>query len=150
MTQAEPSILTGWWHFAVRALSALTTPRADIDGCDRSIEQLARESAVGSFVHRSSAIVQSAWFTSGFRRGTLAVTRVLTPAPSSAAWRVAGWMIAVVGATALGVNELASGPRDPLTWIAPTVLVAAGLLVMLAAAPLARAAADRRLRHKVS
>jgi hypothetical protein len=59
-------------------------------------------------------------------------------------------MVAATGATALALNRLAPIPLGPMTWVAPSALVAAGLLVMSAAAPLSRAAADRRRRNEGS
>ena len=150
ISNREPTILTGWWDFAVRALTALTTP-ADTDACDRGVEQLARESVVGNMLHRASTVVRQAWLTSWFRSVAMPLAAALTQSPASAPWmpwRVAGWMIAVTGATALGLNQLAPIPLGPLTWVVPSALVAVGLLVMAGAAPLSRAAADRDLRHR--
>ena len=149
-TSDNPSILTGWWHFAVRALTALTAPRADIDACDRAVERLARESVTGAAVHSTSLTIRRAWMASHVRAWASSLITTLAPAPPAAAWRVAGWMVSVVGATALGLNRFASIPIDALNWVVPAALVAAGLLLMAVAAPLARAAADRRFRHKVS
>jgi len=147
MSNREPTILTGWWDFAVRALTALTTP-ADTGACDRGVEQLARESVAGNVLHRASTVIRQAWLASWFRSVAMSLAAALTPSPASASWRVAGWMIAVTGATALGLNQLAPIPLGPLTWVVPSALVALGLLVMAAAAPLSRAAADRDLRHR--
>jgi hypothetical protein len=141
--------LTGWWHFAVRALTALTTPRADIDACDRAVEQLARNSVAGSAVHHVSAAIRRAWAGSFVRASTLSLVAMVDSAPPVMVWRAAGWMIAVAGATAWGLDSLAPIPIGPLSWIMPVSLVAAGVFVMAVAAPLSRAAADRRLRHKV-
>jgi len=149
MPQSEPSILTGWWHFAVRALTALTA-RADVDACDRAVEQLARDSVAGAAVHRASETLRGAWATSQFRAWSLSLVTTLAPAPAAAAWRVAGWIVSAAGVTVLGLNRFTSNSIDPLNWVVPAALVAAGLLLMAAAAPLSRAAADRRLRHKVS
>ncbi len=149
MPQSEPSILTGWWHVAVRVLTALTE-RADVDACDRAVEALARNSVTGAAVHRASATLRAAWATSQFRAWSSSLMTTLTPAPAAAAWRVAGWMVSVVGVTVLGLNRFSSMSIDPLNWVVPAALVAAGLLLMAAAAPLSRAAADRQLRHKVS
>jgi len=143
----EPSILTGWWDCAVRALSALTAP-ADVDACDRAVEQLARESRIGGVMHRASVVIRQAWLASWFRARASALVVVLASSSRVSAWRVAGWMIAVTGATALALNRLSPIPIGPLVWVVPSALVAAGLLVMAAAAPLSRAAADRRIRRQ--
>jgi len=139
--------MTGWWDFAVRASSALTAPRADIDACDRAVERLARDSLAGAAVHGVSLVVRRAWASSSFRAAAFALAARLTPISTAAAWRVSGWMVAVTGATALGLNTLAPVPAGPLTWVIPVLAISAGLLATLLAAPLARAAGDRRARR---
>ena len=145
MNERTPTILTGWWDFAVRALSAVTA-RADVDACDRAVEELARESAVGRGLHRASVLMQSAWSASRVRLAAGALVDALTQGSPASRWRIGGWMLAVVGITALVVNPLSTSPPWPLTWVVPAVLVACGCLVMAAAAPLSRAAADRAAR----
>jgi len=142
--------MMGWWDFAVRAFTALTAPRADVDACDRAVERLARESRTGAAVHYVSVVIQRSWASSLVRGAASSLVTQLMPSSSAWAWRVAGWMAAVTGATALGLNALAPIPAGPLTWVMPTALVGGGLFAMAAAGPLSRAAADRRLRHKVS
>jgi len=144
MRQPEPTIFTGWWDFAVRAWALLTTPRADIDRCDRDIETLARASAAGKTLHAASLATRRAWRASRTRvvAGSLAST--LLPEAGAGSWRVGGWMIAVTGATVLVAAPFGTFPNGPLSWVVPTLLVVAGLSVMALAAPLARAAADRR------
>ena len=149
-TEDSSSIFTGWWRFAIRALTALTSPRADIAACDRAVEELARDSVIGGAVHHASLVIRRAWEASRFRAVASSFVAPLVPESSAATWRVAGWMTAVAGATALVLNRLSPVPIGPLNWVVPAALVAAGLLLMAAAAPLARAAADRQLRHKVS
>jgi hypothetical protein len=144
MRRSEPTIFTGWWDFAVRAFSLLTTPRADIDRCDRDVETLARGSVVGGVVHAVSLAIRRAWAASRTRASASWLASALMPEPGAAAWRVGGWMAAVTGATALVVEPFARLPTGPLVWTVPALLVVSGLLVMVLAAPLARAAADRR------
>jgi hypothetical protein len=147
MRRSEPTILTGWWDFAVRAFALLTTPRADVEGCDRDVESLARTSVVGGAVHAASLGIRRAWAASRVRAFAQWLASALMPKPGAAAWRIGGWMTAVTGATALVVAPLATSPQGPLVWVIPALLVVAGLLVMALAAPLARAAADRRSSH---
>jgi hypothetical protein len=140
----------GWWDFALEALDGLTAPKADTSACDRAVEQLARASWVGSLVDRPSVTIRRAWSDSQSHAWASWLARELAPAPPAATLRVAGWLIAVVGATALGLDAIKPMPIGPLSWVVPSGLVAAGLLLMAAAGPVARASADRRLRHKVS
>jgi hypothetical protein len=142
--RSEPTILTGSWDFAVRAFSLLTTPRADIDRCDRDVETLARHSLAGGLLHTMSLAIRRAWMASRGRTCASWLASTLMPQPGAAAWRVGGWIVAVTGATALAVTPLATLPNGPLVWVVPALLVASGLLVMVLAGPLARAAADRR------
>ena len=143
MRQTEPTIFTGWWNFSVRAFALLTTPRADIDGCDRGVEALARESLAGRTLHAASLAIRRAWTASRTRAAATALAATLMPEAGAPSWRVAGWMIAVTGATALVVASFATLPNGPLVWVVPALLVAVGVSVMALAAPLARAATDR-------
>ena len=147
MRRSEPTIFTGWWNFADRALALLTTPRADVDRCDRDVERLARTSIAGRALHAASLAIRRAWAASRARASARWLASALMLQPGAAAWRLGGWMTAVAGATALVVAPLAPLPDGPLVWVIPALLVAAGLFVMTLAAPLARAAADRRSSH---
>jgi len=140
------SVFTGWWDFAVRAFALLTEPRADIERCDRDVEALARSSAVGNAVHRVSLAVRRDWAASRSRRVVLAAAGALMSEVAAVRWRIAGWMTSVVGVTALIGARWATSPNGPLIWVIPALLATIGLFVMACAAPLARAAADRRRR----
>jgi len=144
MRQSQPTIFTGWWDVAVRAFALLTTPRIDIDRCDRDVEALARASVMGTALHATSLAIRRAWTASRIRAAATSLASTLMPDAGAVSWRVGGWMMAVTGATALLVVRFATLPNGPLIWVVPALLVAAGLCVMGLAAPLARAAADRR------
>src|SRR5262249_52662816 len=146
MRRSDPTILTGWWDFAVRAIALLTTPRADVDRCDRDVATLARTSVVGGALHSVSLATRRAWVASRVHASAYWLASALRPRADAAAWRVAGWMIAVIGATALVVSQLPPSLTGPVRGVVPALLVAPGLLIMAAAAPLARAAADRGRR----
>jgi len=146
MTRPEPTILTGWWDFAVRAFSLLTTPRANTARCDRDVEALARDSVAGRVVHATSLAIRRTWSMSFTRAAGQRLIGDLFPSSDASAWRVAGWMIAVTGATALALGFLSRVTAGPLIPVTPSVLVVVGLLVMACAEPLSRAAADRKKR----
>jgi len=144
MRQSEPTIFTGWWDFGVRACALLTTPRADVDRCDRDLEALARASVAGKMVHAASVATRRAWMASRTRAVARSLGSTLLPEAGAVSWRVGGWMIAVTGATVLVAERFGTFPNGPLAWVVPALLVLVGLSVMALAAPLARAAADRR------
>jgi hypothetical protein len=127
----------GWWRFTGAMLAALTAPHADVAACDRAMEQLARASRLGSALHRASWIIRAAWSGSLARSASAALGGLLSPL------RVRGWIAAVAGATALGLTAIKPVPAGPLSWVAPSLLVVAGVLTMLMAGPLARAIANR-------
>jgi hypothetical protein len=127
----------GWWRFTRLALEALTEPRADVGACDRAMEQLARESRLGAALHRASWIIRSAWSGSRTRTAAAAIGNRLAPV------RVRGWIVAVAGATALGLDAVKPMPLGPLSWVVPSLVVAAGVLIMLLAGPLSRAVSHR-------
>ena len=140
----------GFWNFAVRAFALLTTPRADVARCDRETEALARDSVVGRVLHAMSAAIRRAWAGSRTRSAAEALATAIARTDDAAAWRVAGWMMAVGGATALVLSPLATRDSGPLIWVTPALLVVAGLFAMACAAPLGRASADRRRRSSSS
>lgn len=139
----------GWWDFAVRGFALLSTPRADVAGCDRGVEALARDSLAGRVIHAMSLAIRRAWTASRGRKVVQQLTAVI-PSSEVAVWRLRGWIVAVVGATALAFGRLTSDSTSPLISMTPALLVVAGAFVMACAAPLARAAADRRRRTSAS
>ena len=144
--QPYATVFTGWWDFAIRAFALLTEPTADIQRCDRDVEALARSSVVGKALHRLSLAVRREWAASRSRRAVVAAAGTLRSDVAAARWRIAGWMTSVVGLTALIGSRFATSPNGPLVWVIPALLATIGLFVMACAAPLARAAADRRRR----
>ncbi len=131
-----------WWLFTRSAIEALTEP-ADVDACDFAVQDLARDSALGSAVRGAGGIAERAWTASRARGAVWAIARTLTPEPAAAAWRVRGWMAVSAGVTILMLNASKPVPVGPLSSLVPSLVIAAGALTMLLAAPLARAAADR-------
>jgi hypothetical protein len=127
----------GWWRFARLALEALTDSNADAPACDRAMEQLARESRLGAALHRLSWIVRSAWRESRARSVLTTVGDQLRPI------RLRGWIIVVAGATALGLNAMKPVSAGPLSALLPSLIVAAGVVIMLMAGPLSRALSNR-------
>jgi hypothetical protein len=146
MTRPEPTIFTGWWDFAVRGFSLLTTPRADTARCDRDIEALARDSLAGGVVHAVSLAIRRAWSGSFTRAAGQRMIGDLFPSDGAGAWRVAGWMIAVAGVTSLALGAFSHVTAGPFIKVTPSLLIIAGLFVMACANPLSRAAADRKKR----
>ncbi len=150
MEHPEPTILRGWLEFAVRAFALLTSPPADVTRCDREIEALARDSVAGQAVHAVTLAIRRAWRTSRTRSASSAALAVLTPSDQILACRLWGWIVAVVGATALVIEPFGTASAGPLIWVLPAILVATGLFVTACAGPLCRAAADRRHRTSPS
>jgi hypothetical protein len=140
----------GWWDFAVRAFALLTTPRADVARCDRDVEALARNSAAGHAAHALDLAVRRAWAASRVHSAIHTLASAVAPVGGAPAWRIGGWMTAVAGATAFVLSPLATRDAGPLIRVTPALLVVAGLFVVVCAAPLARASADRRRRSSSS
>jgi len=135
----------GWWFFTRSAIEALTEP-ADIAACDHEVGRLARDSAIGKAAHRIRQLARAGWAASYARAVAIAIARDLTPAPPAAAWRVRGWIGVVAGVTILLLDRIKPVPIGPLAWLMPSAITAAGVLTMMMAGPLSRAAADRRAR----
>jgi hypothetical protein len=126
----------GWWRFTRLALEALTTP-ADVASCDGAMEQLARESRIGGALHRLSWAMRAAWPDSRARAISSAVLVDVMPL------RARGWIMIVTGATALLLNAIKPTPAGPLIALVPSIVIVAGVLVMLMAGPLSRAILHR-------
>jgi hypothetical protein len=126
----------GWWRFTRLALEALTTP-ADTASCDRAMEQLARESRIGATLHRVSWTIRAAWLDSRARRLLAGVAGGVAPL------RMRGWIMVVTGATVLALNAIKPTPVGPLSALVPSLVIVAGVLVMLMAGPLSRAILHR-------
>jgi len=141
--------MTGWWNFSRRAIEALTAP-ADITANDRAVRDLARDSALGAALHDASRIVRRSWSDSRARAAAWTLRDALTPESAVQQFRIRGWMAVVAGATVLALNAVKPVPVGPLSSLVPSLVITAGMLVMLMAAPLARASADRRSRHNIS
>jgi hypothetical protein len=133
------SWVPGWWTFTRRLVEGLTAPPGDTAGCDREVERLVRESWLSSLARRVAATIGDAWRRSRSRAITLALTSGLMPAPAAAAIRAAGWTVTVASATALTLNAFRPQPSGPLTWVVPAIVAAAGVVMMVASAALARA-----------
>jgi hypothetical protein len=127
----------GWWRFTRLALEALTAPEADTGSCDRAMEQLARDSRLGRALHRASWMIRAAWLDSRARRMLAGVQGDVAPL------RVRGWVMVVTGATALALNAIKPTPVGPLSTLVPSLVIVAGVLVMLMAGPLSRAILHR-------
>jgi hypothetical protein len=130
------------WQYAVAMASSLTAPKPDVAASDRAVETVVRDSRLFRAVDAAGASVRSAWPHARTRAWWLWL------ASDWAAWsgpervRTVGIALVVAGITAV-LTEAASAPMQPLTWVLPAALSGLGLLVAIAAAPLARAIADK-------
>ncbi len=141
--------MMGWWNFTRLAIEALTA-RADVAGADRAVRDLARDSRLGKALHDASRIVRRSWSDSRLRTASVALAVTLAGTSDTQKFRLRGWIAVVSGATVLVLYAVKPVPVGPLSSLVPSLVIAAGVLLMLMAAPVARASADRRSRHKVS
>jgi len=134
----------GAWRFAECFVASLTTPPTDITTADADVLAAIRESRLFAWSETMVAAVDRAWRTSMVRRlverasatgqGWLRVDRV----------RAVGMVIAVAMATALLVETLETSLDGPLRWILPGAVGLLGIVMALAAAPIARIGGGRR------
>lgn len=146
MSNRNYSSPLGWWTFTRRTVEALTAPSGDTAGVDREVERLARESRLGSLGRRTALAIGDAWRQSRSRAVTLTIVDDLRLLPAAAAVRAGGWMITVASATALVLNVFRPMSSGPLTWVVPAAVAAIGVLLMVAAAPIAGAWGNTRVR----
>jgi hypothetical protein len=135
--------LFGWWFLAEDALRVLSAPRPDVRRTDREVDQLFRESWLFTAGRGMAMKAGHAWADS---RAIAAITTLgadLFPPEPAARVRVVGVLAFVASVTGLGVQALKPISLGPLTWIVPALTAAAGVVVALAAAPIARALEDK-------
>ena len=101
------------------------------------VGQLARESRIGAALHHLSRMIRTAWLNSGARQILSDVLARLVPI------RIRGFVMVVTGATALALEALKPTPVGPLGSLVPSLVIVAGVLVMLMAGPLSRAILHR-------
>jgi len=132
----------GWWIFVRSAIEALTRPQADIDACDRAVEELTQGSVIAGGMHRAGDALRSGWAHSRARALLVAAADQLPP-ESASGLRAAAWIVVVASATVLALEAVKPRPIGPLWWLLPVTTGIAGLLTMAMAAPLARAVKER-------
>jgi hypothetical protein len=122
----------------------------DTKAADRAVRDLARDSALGAALHGASRVVRRSWADSRLRQLCVALVDALTLESDSKTVRVRGWIAVVAGAATIVFNALKPVAVGPMSALVPTLVVAVGVIVMLMATALVRAAADRRSRYKAS
>jgi hypothetical protein len=130
------------WQNAVTMAGALTVPKPDVAASDRAVELVVRDSWLFRAVDAVGGSVRNAWPDARIRawRLRLAAEWAVWSGPERV--RTVGVTVAVAGITAV-LAEAVSAPMQPLAWVLPAVLTGLGLLVAIAAEPLARAIADK-------
>ena len=86
----------------------------------------------GRYVIYARWMIRAARSDSRTRSAVAAVGRRLT------GLRVRGWVVVVAGVTALGMNAVKPTPVGPLSWVLPSIVIVAGVAIMLMAGPLGR------------
>lgn len=138
--------LFGWWRLAEDAVRLLSAPRSDIAASDREIAQIVRESVLCTSVRAMHAKAARAWTNSRLMALTTRLGAELFPPAPAARVRVVGLLAIGAAVTALTLQALKPTPPGPLTWMVPAVGALAGAVVACAAAPIARALADKARR----
>jgi hypothetical protein len=132
------------WQQAVRAASALTVPTSDIGATDRAVEMTLQGSRLFLFVDASDASGRRAWPHSRTRTWCLRLASTWTALSGTERIRAAGAGAVVAGLTAALVGIASPLPAGGLAWALPAATAVLGLVTSIAAAPLARALADKR------
>jgi hypothetical protein len=128
---------------AVAAASALTSPKPDIAGSDRAVESVICNSRLFRGFDAVGASGRRAW---RHARTRAVLARV---GAEWAAWsgaeqvRAVGVAMVIAGLTAVLAEAATPRPADRLGWVLPAAVAALGLFASIAAAPLARAFADK-------
>jgi len=131
-----------WWTFAQGVVSALTTPRTDVEASDREVERLVRGSQIAMAVEWLAGRVRRAWADSAVHRVAEPIRASLLPADHPTRVRLAGVIMTIAFAVATLLQRLEPTPLGPLSWILPVAAAGASIVVACAAGPIARALED--------
>jgi hypothetical protein len=128
-----------WWRFAQTIVERVAAPRTDIVQSDRRFEALLRGSAgfralhrVALSFHRATGTSRSMDIVAIARRDWRAVRR-------ESRVSAAGLITATASAAVLMLDALTPAARGPFVWLLPSLALAAGVAVVAAAGPMARA-----------
>lgn len=143
MTRRQTIIdrLSDTWSLAVSCAAALSRPRTDVAAADEAFVALARDSAMARLADAVGQAVRAAWNDSLACSLSRRMARPIVALDREATVRAAGWMMTVASSTALLLGALQSTPAGPFSMVLPAACAAAGLALMAAAGPLARAMA---------
>ena len=131
--------LLKWWRFAQAVVESVTAARTDIAQSDRVFEAQLRSSAGFEALHRVALSFDRASATSRSMRILAAARREWHAARRDSRVAAAGLTIAVASATALVLLTLGPAGIGRFAWLLPSLSLAAGVAVMAAAGPIARA-----------
>jgi hypothetical protein len=118
--------LVGWWTFAERVCSRLTTSDVSSQTADRSAERLLRDSWLWSGGGRIVSYVQAAWRDSFSRSLTRAVVTDWRGAGPGIALRAIGWTMTIAAITAVIVQIVGAATVERLTLAMPILLAICG------------------------
>ena len=135
--------LFGWWFLAEDALRLLSAPRPDREQSDREVARLFRDSSLFAVGRTIRLKARRASADSRLIAPMKALGAALFPPDPVARVRGVGVITVVASVTAWVLQTLKPIPPGPWTWIAPVLAGAAGVVIALAAAPLARAIEDK-------
>jgi hypothetical protein len=138
MTLRAAPRLVRWWSVAEGVAAGLTAPGADVDGRDRDVARLLRSSRLAAAASGVAAAAARAWRGARIRRAACRAISVWAALPPAARIRMAGWAVAVAGATAWLAQWTKPMPVGPLSWLVPIAAAALGALAAAAAHPFAR------------
>lgn len=135
--------LTTVWPLAVSLMTAVTH-RADVEAEDAAFEALVRQSAMARAARGLGRVFDAAWATSLLRSRFERSARGIDALNREAKLRAAGWLVIVASTTAFAMDAATPAPLGPFRWVLTALCAVAGVVVLAAAGPLARALGDRR------
>jgi hypothetical protein len=133
-----------WWSLAEKTVRFLTEPRCDVTRSDAEIERVLAGSAPFAIARSAAAKIESAWTGSRTSRWLFRLVGDLPPLSMADRVRVAGCVATVGALIALGLDATTSSRTHWLDSFVPAAAAVAGVLVVAAARPIARALSDLR------
>jgi hypothetical protein len=133
------SALFRWWRFAQAVVGRVTTPRTDLAQSDRAFETQLRGSGGVDALHRVVVCFDRAAGTSRVMLAVGVARREWYAASRGARVSAIGLMIGAASAIALILEAIGPAGLGHFAWLLPALSLAAGVMVIVAAGPIARA-----------
>jgi hypothetical protein len=126
-------VLSSWWRAAEAVARLIAWPRTDVASIDAATAEVFGRSTLLTAASAVIAMLERGWRSSRTRVLALRL-RDAVPAGVASRRRFAATVVMVAALTVLALQSVKPGPREPLAWFLPAMIIIAAALVMAAEA----------------